>query len=336
VLACGDFDGDGDDDLAIGSPNERVNVHPVAGRVVVVPGGSIPLDLEGAYALDQESAGVGDEPEGTDRFGAALAVGDFDDDGYDDLAVGVPGEAFPSEEDAGMVQILRGSAAGLSGSGSRSLREGELGGHVDGRDGFGQAFAVGDWNGDGRDDLAVGASEDEAAGIELAGQVTEVRFQSGGLEPTGARTWSESDIHGSGSSESQDGFGFALAAGDFDRDGFDDLAIGHLDEGLIVTRDGAVTVIVGSPTGLSTARRRLFVAGHDGVPGPPDEQGRNFGQTLVAGDFDADGHDDLAVGVPSEDQAGVDGAGAAYVLYGALFADGFEAGSTLFWTSVEP
>lgn len=78
-------------------------------------------------------------------FGHALAAGDFDGDGFDDLAIGAPGEDVSGHDHAGAVFVLRGSASGL------------LEGAAHKGDWFGHALAAGDFDGDGEHDLAIGA-----------------------------------------------------------------------------------------------------------------------------------------------------------------------------------
>ena len=75
--------------------------------------------------------------------------------------------------------------------------------------------------------------------------------------------------------------------------------------------------------------------GLEGIPGTETEHDLQFGQALAAGDFDGDGHADLAVGAPLESEAGLPQVGTATVLYGALFADGFESGEFTYWSDVE-
>jgi hypothetical protein len=127
-----------------------------------------------------------------------------------------------------------------------------------------------------------------------------------------------------------------MAAGDFDRDGRDDLAIGALGEFVTGPQDGAATVIMGSPAGLTADRHRSIAAGLGGFPGDATQHARWFSFSLAAGDFDGDGHADLAIGAPLEDENGVADAGTETVLYGAIFADGFETGATDLWSATSP
>ena len=135
-----------------------------------------------------------------------------------------------------------------------------------------------------------------------------------------------------------DRFGAALAVGDFNGDGFDDLAMAAPFEGIASAsdQDGHVTMVLGTSTGLFVFQARGFAAGWDGVPGSKTEHNKNFGWALAAGDFDGDGYDDLAIGVPFENPGGLGDAGAQTILYGSLFTDGFETNDTTSWSAVTP
>jgi hypothetical protein len=113
-----------------------------------------------------ESSLAGVTAQAGDRFGTALAVGDFDDDGQADLAVGAPGRGGSK----GLVGVLYATAGGLTTTGSQAFDLSTTGipGSPQAGDYFGKALAAGDFDGDGRADLAIGAPgdtlEDETPG----------------------------------------------------------------------------------------------------------------------------------------------------------------------------
>src|SRR3954469_8244617 len=93
-VARADFNGDGFGDLAVGVPDENVGAAQLAnaGAVNVIYGSATGLPDSGNQCLPQVQARAGgDSPEADDRFGSALAGGDFNNDGRADLAVGAPG-----------------------------------------------------------------------------------------------------------------------------------------------------------------------------------------------------------------------------------------------------
>ncbi len=259
-----------------------------------------------------------------------------------DLAVGVPGEGSNGQDPAtgrGAVHIVFGTAIGLSLSGNLLRTESDLGGQSQIGALFGRAVAAGDFDGDLRDDLAIGAPfRNLGAGGTIPDAGHALVLYGGGFDFDFGRTqtWSQDSVSGAGTSEADDRFGFALTAGDFDRDGREDLAVGHPGEFNLVPADGLVTVLMGTSTGISAERHRGFTRGFDGCPGPINEGSRFFGQTLATGDFDGDGHADLIAGAPFADEAGLANVGDEIVLYGSLFSDGFETSTAGLWSSLVP
>jgi hypothetical protein len=184
-----------------------------------------------------------------------------------------------------------------------------------------------DFNGDGFDDLAIGLDED-VGGHEDAGAVNVLAGSAGGLTAAGAQIWHQDSPGVPGAPAFLDGFGSVLTAGDFDGDGFDDLAIGVPEDDVSGIDPGTVTLLPGTAGGLSVAGLQVWHQDSPGVPGEA-EGGDRFGSALAAGDFDGDGFDDLAIGVPEEDVGGASDAGAVNVLFGS--AAGLTAAGSQIW-----
>jgi hypothetical protein len=186
-----------------------------------------------------------------------------------------------------------------------------------------------DFNHDGFVDLAVGVPGEDIGAIQGAGAVNVVYGSSDGLTGAGSQLLRQGAGGVASSAETDDAFGSALAAGDFNHDGFADVAIGVPYESIGISVAGAVDVLYGSSGGLTGAGSRAFWQGAGGVPGDAFV-GDLFGSALAAGDFNHNGFGDLAVGVQREDIGTLDEAGAVDVLYGSA-AGLTGAGSQLFF-----
>ena len=263
-------------------------------------------------------------------------AGDFNDDGYDDLAIGVPGEDIGPIQAAGAVNVIYGSPSGLKANASGSTPDDQLwhqdikgvNGVAEAYDRFGTALAVGDFNDDGYDDLAIGVPGEDIGNIVNAGAVNILYGSKGGLRASASgdtpndQSWHQNSPGVKGGAEAYDAFGSSLAAGDFNNDGHDDLAIGVPYEDVSsITDAGAVNVLYGHESGLtayalgSTPDDQFWTQNTPSVKNVSEAYDK-FGIALAVGDFNNDGEDDLAIGVPNEDVGNIANAGAVNVLYG--------------------
>lgn len=310
ALAAADFNGDGYSDLAVGATGERFGNQWNAGQVNVIYGSAAGLVPGVAAAFNQNTPGIEGVAEEGDEFGRTLETGDFNGDGYDDLAVGVPYEGYEADglPNMGAVNIIYGSAGGLTTAGNAiiHLALAEVSGTPAYNGMFAFSLAAGDFDGDGIDDLGVGIPNYELANEDEVGAV-EVFFGSpGGISLLDEQLWRQGLNGVQGNPEIDDDFGAALAAGDFDNNGVDDLAIGAPGEDLTTNEfdfwdAGAVHILYGYSItdGLSGAGDQLWHRNVAGINGELNTELR-FGNALLAANFDGTGGDDLAVGVPGD------------------------------------
>ncbi|MER5478335.1 FG-GAP and VCBS repeat-containing protein [Streptomyces sp. NPDC002734] len=170
VVAKADFNKDKKGDVATSAAYAYVGGKDAAGQVVALYGTSTGVNSTKRTVISQNTSGVPGTAETDDLFGQETAYGDFNADGYDDLAVGAPGEDTTAGEDAGSVTILWGTASGLTGTSSVTIADPTAG---EARM-WGWTMAAGDFDHDGRTDLAVG------------GNGNSLYVYKGGISKTGA------------------------------------------------------------------------------------------------------------------------------------------------------
>jgi hypothetical protein len=316
ALAVGDFDDDGYDDLAVGVPGETEGGDQNAGAVHVYYGSPGGLRTAGEQIFHQDVAGIAGVTEPGDLFGTSLAVGDFDLDGFDDLAIGIEGEDLGDLESAGAVAVLFGSASGLVTAGSLALTQDDLpagsGESAEAYDEFGGALAS-----NGGSGLAVGApGEDFLLPTEQGAGLVHIFGRSGAgnaLNTVTDRTQNDllAECGTFDGNELNEFWGSHLVFGQVSASAPSLIVSGQLESFGGVDYAGRVTVMFGAAAGC-------FDQGTSGVAGAP-EAGDYFGGALATGDFDGDGYADLAVGVPDEDLGSpvVGDTGGVNVLYGS-------------------
>ena len=229
-----DFNGDGYADLAIGVQARTSDPSSTRARSTSSTGRPNGPAAGGDQFWSQDSPGVKGTSQGGrtagigngDYFGAALASGDFDKDGYADLAIGVPSDRVGHDNvRGGAVNILYGSKSGLTATGDQLWSLANLPGvpvkHDCSATRWRRATSTATASGTSRSARRAGTSA-------VSGMPGEVRVLYGGpraLRRRGHLTLTRSSVPGKPRPD-DDGFGAALAAGDVTGDGRAELAVG--------------------------------------------------------------------------------------------------------------
>jgi hypothetical protein len=235
-----------------------------------------------------------------DHAGTSVASGDVDGDSFSDVFVGAPDEDAGGNA-AGAVYLVLGS--GLSGTVDLSAADSKIVGEAT-RDGAGTSLAgAGDVDGDGLDDLLVGAPGADSGGGDSGAAYLVLGTPAAALDLGAA----DAEIAGENAS---DAAGTSVGGGeDADGDGYADLLVGAPGNTAGGTGAGAAYFVLGTASGavdLSTAAAKLV----------GETAGDAAGTSVALFDVDGDTLADALIGAPGQDGGGT-GAGAAYLVLGS-------------------
>jgi hypothetical protein len=291
ALAWGKFDWDDYTDLAIAAPYKSVNGVVEAGVVYVYSGSAEGLKESSRLVIHRARGSVLGDPSADANFGHTLTTGDYNRDGYDDLAVTVPGASYSHGE----VQIFNGSFDGLTFAGDQILGPSRFVGQnvePENPNQFGYSTTSGDFDCDGTEDFAIS----NATTVGQLGFWTSFTILYG---PFSSQRRQDSLVW-----TVEEAFWAKLTAGNFNNDSRNGRPCIDIAVGMPGSYAGDDQLFAGSievwGRGSNGSFGRLSRFSQDGAIVGVPEVGDNFGMGIAMGSLNGDGFDDLIVGASGE------------------------------------
>jgi hypothetical protein len=306
VACAGDINSDGFADVIAGAPDYDNGANTGDGQAYIYLGKASTLSSTPAYTLQGPGqAGA--------QFGCAVAsAGDVNGDGYSDVIVGCEGYNDGANTGEGRAYLYHGGSLGVSESINTTMADADKPAAF-----FGFSVAsAGDVNGDGYDDVIIGAPYFDGTSVVAEGRAFVYHGSSSGLSSPPDKILN--DV-----TQANAHFGYSVAcAGDVNGDGYADVIVGAPDYNYSTSTDEGIAMIYyGSALGLPASYNSLCHGS--------GQAAAHFGTSVApAGDVNGDGYGDVIIGAPDYDDGANTDEGRAFIYNGSSTGVGASPAST--------